>query len=238
MNTDQLNTPTRKLTLDQIQAETQRFMVKVYGWMCLALFITGLMAMYTASSEAMLGIILGNRFVFFGLLIVEVIAVGSLAAMVHRMSASTATLLFVGYSLLNGLTLSVIFLVFTAESIASTFFITGGTFGVMSLYGYTTKSDLSRWGNLLFMGLMGIIIASIANFFMKSEMLYWITTYIGVIIFVGLTAYDTQKIKNTNIIGNEGTEEDSKEAIMGALTLYLDFINLFLFLLRIFGRRK
>jgi FtsH-binding integral membrane protein len=238
MDTDQLNTPTQKLTLDQVHAETQRFMVKVYGWMCLALFITGLMAMYTASSEALLSIILGSRFVFIGLIILEVIVVGSLAALVHRMSASAATLIFIGYSLLNGLTLSVIFLVFTTESIASTFFITGGTFGVMSLYGYTTKSDLSKWGNLLFMGLMGIILASIANFFMKSETLYWITTYIGVIIFVGLTAYDTQKIKNTNIIGNEGTEEDSKEAIMGALTLYLDFINLFLFLLRIFGRRR
>jgi FtsH-binding integral membrane protein len=132
----------------------------------------------------------------------------------------------------------VIFLVFTAESIASTFFITAGTFGVMSIYGYTTKSDLSKWGNLLFMGLIGLIIASIANFFMESTMLYWITTYVGVLIFVGLTAYDTQKIKNANVIGNEGTEEDSKEAIMGALTLYLDFINLFLYLLRIFGRRK
>jgi FtsH-binding integral membrane protein len=240
METNQLNPETRihNLTLDQIQAETQRFMVKVYGWMCMALFITGFMAMYTASSEALLGIIFGNRFVFFGLNNAELIAVGSLAGLVHRISATTATLIFIGYSILNGLTLSVIFFVFTTESIASTFFITGGTFGVMSFYGYTTKSDLSKWGNLLFMGLMGIVIASIANFFMKSETLYWVTTYIGVIVFVGLTAYDTQKIKNTNIIGNEGTEEDSKEAIMGALALYLDFINLFLFLLRIFGRRR
>ena len=237
MNTDQL-TPTGKLTLEQIQAETQRYMVKVYGWMCLALFITGLVAMYTAGSETLVGIILGNRFVFLGLIIVEFIAVASLAGLVHRISATTAMLIFVGYSVLNGLTLSIIFFVFTTESIASTFYITGGTFGIMSFYGYTTKSDLSKWGNLLFMGLAGLIIASIANFFMRSPMLYWITTYIGVLIFVGLTAYDTQKIKNTNIIGNEGTEEDSKEAIMGALTLYLDFINLFLFLLRIFGRRK
>lgn len=238
MNTDQLDSPTEKLTLEQIHAESQRYMVKVYGWMCLALFITGLMAMYTASSEVLVSIIFQNRIVFFGLIIVELVAVGTLAGLVDKMSASTATLIFVGYSLLNGLTLSVIFFVYTTESIASTFFITAGTFGVMSFYGYTTKSDLSKWGSLLFMGLMGLIIASIANFFMKSAMLYWITTYIGVIIFVGLTAYDTQKIKSANIIGNEGTEEDSKEAIMGALTLYLDFINLFLFLLRIFGRRK
>ena len=238
MNTDQLNPPTGNLTLDQIQAESQRYMVKVYGWMCLALFITGLMAMYTASSEFLVSIIFENQFVFIGLLLLELVVVGTLAGLVQKMSASTATLIFIGYSLLNGLTLSVIFFVYTTESIASTFFITGATFGAMSFYGYTTKSDLSKWGSLLFMGLIGLIIASVANFFMKSTMLYWITTYIGVIIFVGLTAYDTQKIKNSNVIGNEGTEEDSKEAIMGALTLYLDFINLFLYLLRIFGKRK
>jgi FtsH-binding integral membrane protein len=154
------------------------------------------------------------------------------------MSASTATMIFIAYSALNGLTLSLIFVIYTAESIASTFFITAGTFAVMSIYGYTTKADLSKWGNLLFMGLVGILIASVVNIFLQDEMLYWITTYAGVLIFVGLTAYDTQKIKATNIIGNEGTEDDSKEAIMGALTLYLDFINLFLYLLRIFGRKK
>jgi uncharacterized protein len=237
METEQL-TRTEKLTLEQIQAETQRFMVKVYGWMCLALFMTGAMAMYTASSEALVELVFGSRFTFIGLIILQFVAVGSLAGAVHRMSASTATLIFVGYSLLNGLTLAGIFFVYTSESIASTFFITGGTFGVMSLYGYTTKSDLSKWGNLLFMGLIGLLIASVVNIFMQSTMLYWITTYIGVLLFVALTAYDTQKIKNTNIIGNEGTEDDSKEAIMGALTLYLDFINLFLFMLRIFGKRK
>jgi FtsH-binding integral membrane protein len=106
------------------------------------------------------------------------------------------------------------------------------------VYGYTTKSDLTKWGNLLFMGLVGLLIASIANIFMNSPVLYWISTFVGVLLFVALTAYDTQKIKNANVIGNEGTEEDDKEAIMGALTLYLDFINLFLYLLRIFGKRK
>ena len=237
METNQAITP-GGLTLKAIQEETQRFMVKVYGWMCLALFITGGMAIYTASSDVLIGFVFGSKITFFGLIILQFVAVGSLAGMVHRMSAMTATLIFIGYSLLNGLTLSAIFFVYTAESIASTFFITGGTFGVMSLYGYTTKSDLSRWGNLLFMGLIGLVIASIANFFMQSTMLYWVITYVGVLIFVGLTAYDTQKIKNTNIIGNEGTEEDSKEAIMGALILYLDFINLFLYLLRIFGKKK
>jgi hypothetical protein len=134
--------------------------------------------------------------------------------------------------------MSCIFIVYTASSIASTFFVTAGTFAVMSIYGYTTKTDLSKWGNILFMGLIGLIISSIANYFMQSETLYWITSYAGVLIFVGLTAYDTQKIKNMNIIGNEGSDDDHKEAIMGALTLYLDFINLFLYLLRIFGRRR
>ncbi len=226
-----------QLTLSN-EAEAQRYMVKVYGWMSLALVVTGLVAMYTAASESLVNLIFGNRITFYVLIILELIAVGTLAGLINRMSALMATVIFVAYSALNGLTLSVVFLVFTTESIASTFFITAGTFGVMSIYGYTTKSDLSKWGNLLFMGLMGLIIASIANIFMKSTMIYWVTTYIGVLIFVGLTAYDTQKIKNSNVIGNEGTDEDSKEAIMGALTLYLDFINLFLYLLRIFGRKK
>lgn len=237
MNTNEYSSSER-FTLKQEQAETQRYMVKVYGWMCLALFITGAMAMYTATSETLINFVFGSRFTFIGLIVLQFIAVVGLAGMLDRISANTAILIFVGYSVLNGLTFSSIFFIYTTESIASTFFVTAGTFGVMSFYGYTTKSDLSKWRNLLFMGLIGLIIASIANFFMKSTQLYWITTYIGVIIFVGLTAYDTQKIKERNIIGNEGSEEDSKEAIMGALTLYLDFINLFLYLLRIFGRKK
>ena len=226
-----------QITLSQAE-ETQRYMVKVYGWMSLALIVTGFVAMYTAASESLVELIFGNRITFYVLIILQLVAVGMLAGLINRISSLLATIIFIGYSALNGLTLSVIFLVFTAASIASTFFITAGTFGVMSIYGYTTKSDLSKWGNLLFMGLIGLIIASIANFFMESTMLYWVTTYVGVLIFVGLTAYDTQKIKNANVIGNEGTEEDNKEAIMGALTLYLDFINLFLYLLRIFGRKK
>jgi hypothetical protein len=213
-------------------------MVKVYGWMGLGLLITGFIALYTASSEALLSFVFGSRWIFFGLIILELVAVGVLVSLINKMSANLATLVFILYAVLNGLTLSCIFVVYTEASIASTFFVTAGTFAVMSLYGYTTKTDLTRWGNILFMGLIGLIIASLANYFMKSETLYWITTYAGVLIFVGLTAYDTQKIKNMNIIGNEGSDEDHKEAIMGALTLYLDFINLFLYLLRIFGRRK
>jgi uncharacterized protein len=225
-------------TLSQAEAETQRFMTKVYGWMSAALAVTGFVAIYVASTPSLVEIIFGNRILFWGLIIGEIFMVGAMVGWVQKMSANTATLLFFGYAMVNGLTLSSIFLIYTAGSIASTFFITAGTFGVMSFYGYTTKSDLTKWKNILFMGLIGLIIASIVNIFMKSTMLYWITTYAGVLIFVGLTAYDTQKIKNMNIIGNEGTEEDHKEAIMGALSLYLDFINLFLYLLRIFGKRK
>lgn len=232
-----MNTPVQ-LTEAEINLESQRYMVKVYGWMSLALIFTALMAMFTASSEVLISFIFGNRLVFYGLIILEFVAVASLSGLINRISAFSATAIFIAYSLLNGLTLSCIFVVFTSESIASTFFITAGTFAIMSVYGYTTKSDLTKWGNILFMGLVGLILASIVNFFMQSSMLYWITTFVGVIIFVALTAYDTQKIKQRNIIGNEGTEEDSKEAIMGALTLYLDFINLFLYLLRLFGKRK
>jgi uncharacterized protein len=225
-------------TISQAEAETQRFMTKVYGWMSVALVVTGLVAIYVASTPKLVEVIFGNRVLFWGLIIGEILMVGAMVGWVARMSANTATLLFLFYSAVNGLTLSGIFLIYTAGSIASTFFITAGTFGVMSFYGYTTKSDLTKWKNILFMGVIGLVIASVVNIFMKSTMLYWITTYAGVLIFVGLTAYDTQKIKNMNIIGNEGTDEDHKEAILGALSLYLDFINLFLYLLRIFGRRK
>ena len=172
------------------------------------------------------------------MIIGELLLVGALSKMVNRVSATTAMAMFIGYSVMNGVTISFIFFVYTMGSIASTFFITAATFAAMSAIGYFTKKDLTSLGNILTMALIGLIIASIVNIFLKSDMLYWIATYAGVLIFTGLTAYDTQKIKEMNIIGNAGTDEDKKEAIMGALTLYLDFINLFLFLLRIFGGRK
>ena len=152
-----------------------------------------------------------------------------------RMSAQTAMITFLGYAALNGLTFSFIFIAYTQSSIASAFLVTAGTFGAMSVYGYTTKKDLTSWGGFFFMGLIGIIIASFVNMFLQSPMIYWLTTYAGVLVFVGLTAYDTQKIKEMNVLGNEGTDEDTKEAISGALRLYLDFINLFLMILRIMG---
>jgi hypothetical protein len=227
-----------QIMLEAAEAETQRFMTKVYGWMSFALVITGFIAFYTAASPALLEMIFSSNVTIIALIIVQFGLVAALAGWVAKMSANTATMIFVLYAAVNGLVFSGIFVVYTAESIASTFFVTAGTFGVMSIYGYTTKSDLSKWGSLLFMGLIGLIIASIVNFFMQSSTLYWLITYAGVLIFVALTAYDTQKIKKMNIIGNEGTEEDKKEAIIGALTLYLDFINLFLYLLRILGKRK
>lgn len=223
---------------EQISSESSSFIVKVYGWMSLALAITGVVAWWTANTPEMLDVILGNRIVFYILLVAELILVASLAAWVMKMSSQTAMIIFILYSVLNGLTFSVIFLAYTKESIATTFFICGGMFAIMSAYGYLTKSDLSKWGNILFMALIGLILASVINIFFNSETLHWITTFAGILIFTGLTAYDTQKIKNLNIIGNEGTEEDKKEAITGALTLYLDFINLFLMLLRIFGKKK
>ena len=223
---------------EDMVAETHRFLVKVYGWMSIALIVTGLVAVWTASNAYLIRLIIENIYVFFALVLFELILVAYLVGWIMKMSSQTATLMFILYSILNGFTLSVIFLVYTSDSIASTFFITAGTFAIMSVYGYFTKSDLTKIGNLLFMGLIGLIISSLFNIFYQNETLYWITTYAGILIFVGLIAYDTQKIKKLNIIGNEGTDEDKKEAIIGALTLYLDFINLFLKLLRLFGKRK
>jgi FtsH-binding integral membrane protein len=214
------------------------FINKVYAWMGGALLLTGLVAALTAATPAVLQAVIGNRFVFYALLFGELGLVWFVTARIDSLSGVTATFLFLLYSVLNGLTFSVIFLAYTASSIGSTFFVTAATFGVMSLYGYTTKRDLTSMGNLLFMALIGLVIASIVNIFLGSEMVYWITTYAGVLIFVGLTAYDTQKIKQMALADFGTAENMQKGALMGALRLYLDFINLFLFLLRLFGRRK
>ena len=229
---------TQNFTQEQVRAEQASFITKVYGWMTLALMLTGIVARWTADSEAVMQFIFGTPYLFMGLLLVELLSVGYLSARVNSISANAATSIFVAYSVLNGITLSLIFVLYTASSISSTFFIAAGTFAVMSIYGYTTKRDLTSIGNLAFMALIGLIIASVVNYFWQNETLYWITTYAGVLIFVALIAYDTQKIKSINMAGNEGTDLERKAAIMGALALYLDFINLFLMLLRLFGRRK
>ena len=214
------------------------FMNKVYNWMALALLVTGFVAYFTAGSASLMETIVSSRILFFGLLIGELALVVYLTSAINRLSQTAAITVFLLYSLLNGLTMSVIFLVYTTGSIASTFFVTAGTFAAMSVYGYTTKKDLSSIGNMAIMALIGVIIASIVNWFLQSEMLYWIITYLGVAIFVGLTAYDTQKLKEIGSRGFVDQENMEKMSILGALTLYLDFINLFLFLLRILGNRR
>jgi uncharacterized protein len=233
-----MQTEITNFTQSQVEQEQREFIVNVYKWMSMGLFLTAAVAYIVAGSKALTGFIFGSPFIFFGLMIGEVLLVGHLAVNVKKMSASTAMNTFLGYSALNGLTLSCIFLLYTAASITTTFVVTAGTFGIMSVYGYVTKKDLTSVGNICFMGLIGLIIASLVNMFLNNGMMYWIITYAGILIFVGLTAYDTQKIKQLNIIGNSGTEEDVKESISGALILYLDFINLFLMLLRLFGNRK
>lgn len=229
---------TNVFTPEQIQLEQSAFITKVYAWMSAALAVTGLIAIWTISTPAITELVIENKFIFILLLIIEIACVAYLLSVIKKISSQKATLIFFAYAALNGFTFAALFFVYTSESIASTFLITACTFAVMSGYGYFTKTDLTGAGNMAVMGLLGLIMASLVNFFFESETLYWITTYSGVIIFVVLTAYDTQKIKNLNIIGNEGTEEDKKEAIMGALLLYLDFINLFLYLLRLLGKKK
>ncbi|MCG8351588.1 MAG: Bax inhibitor-1/YccA family protein [Chloroflexales bacterium] len=215
----------------------QSVMTQVYAWMTAGLLVTGAVAMFVAGQPALVRAIFGNSFFFFGLIIAQLAIVWGLSAAIGRISPGLATAIFLGYAILNGLTLSVIFLIYKLPSIASTFFVTAGTFGAMSLYGYTTKRDLSRLGSLLVMALIGLIIASIVNIFWANSTLYWIITYAGVLIFVGLTAWDTQKIKQLSMTATDDVSV-GRIAILGALTLYLDFINLFLFLLRILGARR
>lgn len=215
------------------------FILKVYNWMTMGLAITALVAL--AIEFVLPGvrwIMIENPIIFYGLLIMELVIVWGLSAAISRIPSLLAVLIFLFYAGLNGLTFSVIFLVYQLGSIAYTFFITAAMFGATSVFGFITKIDLSRIGGILMMALIGLIIASVANIFVASSTLEWLISYAGVAIFVGLTAYDTQKIKNMSAGIDSSSEEGGKASIMGALALYLDFINLFLFLLRILGRRK
>ena len=214
------------------------FMQKVYLWMTFALTLTGFVAYRTTQSEFLLELIFSSSFGFIGLILVELALVFWISSGIQRMSSNMAIGLFLLYSVLNGMTLSVLLIAYTGASVASTFFITAGMFGAMSIYGYTTKQDLSSWGNLLFMALIGLILASVVNIFLQSSGLYWLISYIGVLVFVGLTAYDTQKIKQLAAQVIVESEVGRKVAILGALTLYLDFINMFIFMLRILGNRR
>lgn len=213
-------------------------MRKVYLWMALALMLTGFTAYGVASSPAILMAIYTNSILLWGLVIAEFALVIGVSAAINRISLTTATLMFALYSVINGALLSSIFVIYTATSIASVFFVTAGTFAVMAVYGYVTKRDLTKLGNLLFMALLGIIIASVVNMFVKSSGFDLIISYVGVLIFVGLTAYDSQKIKEMMFAAPDASESSQKLAVLGALDLYLDFINLFIYLLRIFGNRN
>lgn len=213
-------------------------MRKVYVWMTLALVITGFTAYAVATSPGLLMAIVGNRFVLLGLIVAELALVVGISGAINRLSLTAATLMFVLYSVINGATLSVVFLAFTMSSITSVFFITAGTFATMALVGYTTKKDLTSMGRMLFMALIGLVIATVVNMFMRNSGLDMILNYVGVLVFVGLTAYDTQKIKEQLMMADNMGEAAQKMALVGALTLYLDFINLFLYLLRILGKRE
>ena len=187
-----------------------------------------------ASSPALLTTILGSRAIFFGLMIAELAVVFVLSGMLHKLSTATATLLFYLYAILNGVVFSSIFVVYELGSIAYTFFITAGVFGAMSVYGLVTKNDMTRFGSYCVMALFGLIIATVVNIFVASSTLDWIISFVGVALFIGLTAWDTQKIKNAAY--EVEPSQMGKLATIGALSLYLDFINLFLYLLRFFGR--
>jgi hypothetical protein len=227
---------TRQITIAQARQEASSiFLAKVFNWMAMGLGLTGIIAYLTASSGLARAIVASPLFMI--LLFAELGLVFFLSARIDKIQASTAAGLFIGYAVLNGLTLSAIFLAYTSSSIAGTFFITAGMFGAMALYGMVTKRDLSGLGSFLFMGLIGIVIASVVNIFLGSSGLGWMISVLGVFIFTGLTAYDVQKIKT---MGEEGILEQGEAAvrkgsIIGALALYLDFINLFLMLLRFFG---
>jgi FtsH-binding integral membrane protein len=221
----------------QTQIRVNEFIRSVYNWMAIGLSLTGFVAYYVSNSEFLSRLIFGNQLVFFGLIIGELVLVFSLAARVNKMQASTATGMFILYAALNGATLSAIFLIYTRSSITSTFFICAATFVACSIYGMTTKRDLTSLGGFMTMGLIGIIIASVVNLFIRNSGMSLIISYIGVVVFVGLTAYDTQKLKTMALSRPAGIDAGTvrKGAIIGALTLYLDFVNLFLMLLRILG---
>lgn len=231
---------TETLTRTRAEVLVNDYVRSVYNWMGIGLALTGFIAYYVSTNEAIIRLIFGNSLILIGLFIAELALVFAISGMVQRMSAGTATALFVLYSALNGVTLSFIFLVYARASIVSTFFICAGTFAACSIYGWTTKRDLTSLGGFLLMGLFGIIIATVVNLFIRSSGMSMIISYIGVIVFVGLTAYDTQKIKNMALTQPAGLDGAviRKGAILGALSLYLDFINLFLMLLRIFGQSR
>lgn len=226
-------------TLTASRELTNAFLRGVYLWMGIGLAITAVVSWYVAGSYTIMNALYNNMVLLIVLIVAQLGLVVALSAAVHKMSSGMATGLFMFYSALSGVTLAPIFLIYTSTSIAGTFAACAGMFAAMSIYGLVTKRDLTSWGSFLFMGLIGIIIASLVNMFLRSEAMHYIIGYIGVVVFLGLTAYDTQKLRN---MGANAPHDDAvairRGTILGALTLYLDFINLFLMLLRIFGDRR
>lgn len=216
----------------------QSFFSQVYGWMFFGLLSTGIVAYYTANSSFLLNLIFSSKMTFYVFLFAPIVLVMIISSKINTLSASMASFLFFVYSAVNGITLSAIFLVYTQESIATTFGIAACTFGATALFGYVTKKDLSKLGSILFMLLIGLIIASVVNMFLKNDTMMWVLTYAGIVIFIGLTAYDMQKLKELAYKIGEDENAIAKFAVLGALTLYLDFINLFLRLLQIFGKKR
>ena len=230
---------TRDTTFASPEAAAERitsFLRSVYAWMCAGLVVTAVTATFVASSQTMVETIQGNRLVFWAIIIAQFGLVIALSAKVQTLSRSVASGMFVAYSALTGVTLSFVLLVFTGESIATTFLITAGMFGALALYGTVTSRSLDGWAQFLFMGLIGVVIASVVGIFWQSNALQFVITFAGVIVFTGLTAYDANRLRSMALVTPSG--QSGAYAIVGALTLYLDFINLFLMLLRIFGDRR
>lgn len=223
---------------ESLSRSVSAFMYKVYGWMAGALALTSLTAYVVYAEPRIFLPLVASRFVFYGIMIAQLLIVMGLSFFIRRMSFGLAAVAFASYALLLGLTMSVIFAVFEIQSIYAVFAITVGMFGFMAIYGYTTKRDLTSMGSILLMGVIGLVIAMVVNMFLHNSMMEMIISFIGVLIFTGLTAYDTQKIKQLGYaLAHEG-EDEGKIALLSALTLYLDFINLFMFLLSLLGNKK
>ncbi|MCP3142576.1 Bax inhibitor-1/YccA family protein [Pyxidicoccus xibeiensis] len=216
-----------------VQESQRAFMTRVHAWMFAGLMVTGVMALVTVSNEPLLRAVVNARFI---LLLVQLGAVFALSFLAPRLSGPVAGAMFLGYSALTGMTLSIYFLIYTAGSIAQAFFLTAGVYGAMAVYGTVTKKNLGAWGTFLFMGLVGVILASVVNIFMRSDMLSFVVACASVLVFAGLTAYDTQKLREMH--AGSGFSSAATVSIVGALTLYLDFINLFLAILRLLGKRR
>lgn len=214
----------------------QRLFLRVFSWMFAGLSLTAIISVLLSMDKGVVYYLMTNPILFWGLIIAEVGLVWFLSGRIHRLAVNTATFIFLLYATLNGITLTVVLAAYAPGVIITTFFVTAGMFGACALFGYVTKMDLSRIGGILFMALIGFLLATLVNLFLKSDALYWAITYIGVLIFAGLTAYEIWRIKQVDAESVDGTDEGTKVAIIGALGLYLNFINMFLMLLRIFGR--